>query len=265
MSDQTEAVFPFSARVAYKHAPITQVICQLRFPTVLRISAQDPVDFQDRVRGMFPLFQRASNIPDGLPPEIAQMVVAQIGIASANAYEFHSEDRSATLALSADSISLTVRRYRLWEDFRAMLLLPLAVLAEIYRPSFYDRIGLRYQNSILRSQIGLADLRWSELLKPELLGEMADPRIEANATEARRVLKINVPPTGVTLLLQHGLGRTPDLAEVGYVIDLDFAKEQRTGVEDVEPTLESLHELVGRAFRWGISDRLHSALDPSPL
>lgn len=48
--------FPESKRVFYVKNPLAEVICQLRFPAILRIGAESPHEFQERIRDHLPLF-----------------------------------------------------------------------------------------------------------------------------------------------------------------------------------------------------------------
>ena len=49
-------VYSNSPRVHYNKPQLAEVICQLRFPTILSIGANDPAEFQEAIRGMFPRF-----------------------------------------------------------------------------------------------------------------------------------------------------------------------------------------------------------------
>ena len=60
MPTSSNELFPSSPREIYEKAPLIQVVCQLRFPPVLRIESQIPADFQERIRARFPLFERNS-------------------------------------------------------------------------------------------------------------------------------------------------------------------------------------------------------------
>jgi len=70
MSKDGAALFPESERVIYEKAPLVQVICQLRFPQILRIESQLPVEFQERIRDAFPILEKttASFPQPGLVP-----------------------------------------------------------------------------------------------------------------------------------------------------------------------------------------------------
>jgi uncharacterized protein (TIGR04255 family) len=64
--------FPDAPRVIYEKNPLETVICQLRFPAILQISATPPVAFQDSVRKVYPLFQEKPplDIAGGCPPTL---------------------------------------------------------------------------------------------------------------------------------------------------------------------------------------------------
>jgi len=51
--------FPPVPRVVYKTNPLEEVICQLKFPPILRIDSELPAKFQESLRRDYPLFQQA--------------------------------------------------------------------------------------------------------------------------------------------------------------------------------------------------------------
>jgi uncharacterized protein (TIGR04255 family) len=265
MNLETAGPFPASKRVHYRNAPLTQVVGQFRFPPILRIQTEPPSAFQDSVRSEFPLLERPQvQLPPGLqlPPEIMQAVRAQV---APGGWAFLTEDRSTTISLMPDSISLSTTNYDRWERFRALMLTCLEALTSVYRPAYFSRVGLRYQDQILRSKLNLVGRPWSQLLSREIQGEIASPEIEANLLELRKAVRVALPALGGSVFLQHGLAKTDPQSEAGYMIDFDFSRDQKTEATDVATTIENLHHGVGAAFRWCISDELHRALDPLPI
>jgi uncharacterized protein (TIGR04255 family) len=259
-------LFPPADRVIYGKPVLLQVVCQVRFPTVLRIETEAPAAFQDKIRHVFPLLERANPLfhqfpPEMLPPEMLQAVSRQGAL---TAYQFLTEDRMRTVELTPTSLGLTLANYTRWEDLLSCFRLPLSALVAEYAPSFLSRIGVRYIDFIDRAKLGLMNVAWSNLLRPEILGEMARPEIERSVLSANRVLHIRLSD-GASVVLRHGLGTAQGAAEKGYLIDLDFSTEQRTEVSDAERILENLHHGVGRAFRWCITDQLHRAMEPDQL
>lgn len=59
-------------RYQYAKSPLVEVICQLRFPTILSIGSQEPAAFQEAIRREFPATPSGRNSP--LPGWWAQAV-----------------------------------------------------------------------------------------------------------------------------------------------------------------------------------------------
>src|SRR5690242_14515855 len=97
-----DRLFPASPRYHYERAPLVQVVCQLRFPPILRIEAEPPAAFQERIRAIFPLVEQvgAVNLPGAqIPPEMLQMLAATVKFGG---YQFLKEDRATQIALTND-------------------------------------------------------------------------------------------------------------------------------------------------------------------
>jgi uncharacterized protein (TIGR04255 family) len=253
-------LFPETERTLYEHSPLTQVICQVRFPTLLRIESDAPAAFQERVRSKLPIFERQAAIQPGvqLPFDLSRLIGAG---APAPAYVFRSESGADAVALTPDALTLTTTAYTRWESFRDLFNDALKALVAIYAPSFFSRVGLRYQNVVNRTLIDLAQIPWTQLIRGELLGEFADEAWMSSAADVRRVATLKT--SSGSLLFQHGLAQSgnPD----AYVIDIDLFTESKTETVDAEEFLDKLHSFASRAFRWSITDRLHHSLGPRSL
>jgi len=260
--------FPSVPRVIYAQNPLREVICQLRFPSILRIEAELPAAFQDRIRDVFPIYQEQS-IPASplaglsLPAELMQLVEANFLGSQKPPYAFRSEDGQWSVTMAKDFIALATSTYQKWELFREYLDRPLQALEEIYKPAFYSRAGLRYRNVIRRSRLGLASNGWQDLLRNQLAGELAAPEIADVIEKANRQTLIKLPAFDSRVQVRHGLSLDND--ETCYVIDNDFFAEHKTESSDVIGTLEYFNVQAHRLFRWFITDRLHEAMRPQPI
>jgi uncharacterized protein (TIGR04255 family) len=265
MAADDASLFPRSPRVFYEKAPLVEVVCQVRFPPLLAIQANPPTDFQEAVRDAFPLLEEGDGFVADLelPPQMKRLLAAQSG--GATGYQFSSEDRLEAVTLTRDSLAYSTKRYTLWEEFSKTLNGPLNKLTQIYKPSFYNRIGLRYIDAICRTELGLEGVNWSELFKPEILGELNVPLFENNLQACGRQISVRLPDNAGSVQLRHGLGNTPSKPELCYIIDFDFYRDQKTEVGDAENLLNHFHESAGRAFRWCITEKLHDALSPQPI
>src|SRR5258708_18597221 len=149
--------FPEVPRAIYKQNPLQQVICQLRFPPILKIDADVPADFQEKIRNEFPNYsqtvglnlevpQQISEQP--IPPELLRNLFQTTTIKN---YEFSSEDGKWKVNLTHTFIALTNTEYQNWESYKERMLKLFEILLNIYSPAHFSRIGLRYINVIKRS------------------------------------------------------------------------------------------------------------------
>jgi uncharacterized protein (TIGR04255 family) len=258
--------FPDSQRVIYEINPLEEVICQLRFPPILRIDSEAPAAFQERVRQNYPLLREKKGLASlGLPPEIAKMLPAELPFRAVNGgYEFLSEDEANTLSLTRDFLALSTRRYLRWERFSHDLQMPFQTLMEEYAPTFFSRTGLRYRNVIRRSALNLDNADWSALLRPYVAGELASLDVAGQIDEAASQIVIRLDDELGKVRLQHGLVKA-ETGEICYIIDSDFFTERKTEIRDVFRVLDEFNRWAAKLFRWCITDTLHNAMRPQPI
>lgn len=263
LGEQLESPFPESPRVIYSKNPLEQVVCQIRFPAILRISTELPSRFQEAIRGIYPVFRQVNSIapPADLPAELGALI--SNFAPSQTAYEFTSADGNWTATLAADFVALTTNSYRRWAEFKERVVVLLATLTSEYDPPFTTRIGLRYRDAICPSSMGLFSTDWRDLLAAHVLGEIEEPAVGAVAEEASRILTLRLPEGRVRV--RHGIGERTETGESCYVIDSDFFIEDRKELSDVVPTLDRFNRHARRLFRWFITDGLHEALGPEPV
>lgn len=257
---------PEFKRVIYKRNPLMEVVCQLRFPPILKISHQEPVEFQDEIRFQYPLFEttRAQ-----VPSEISK-IAQQFGLPlqSDIAYSFKSEDQRWNLSITKDFIALTTSSYERYEQFKQRLEEALNIFERIYKPSFYTRVGLRYQDLIVRSKLGIEDKNWSELIAKHIASELYDPELSSSIQSIVKNLILKTENGQINL--NHGLVSVKESQEnndeIAYLFDADFYTEQKIeGNGDVWNVLNQFNQSAGRFFRWSITDTLHNAMQPQPV
>ena len=161
--------FPASERIVYGRHTLNQVICQLRFPTILAIGSEPPTAFQDRVRAEYPVYQR-QEMPF-LPTQIADFISSLPVRPSASvAHQFSTSDLKRSITLAPEFLAITESDYEEWPVLRRQIDAVQTKLEQIYVPAFYSRVGLRYQDVIDRDDAGVADRGWRELVNPPLTG-----------------------------------------------------------------------------------------------
>ena len=257
---------PEFERVIYRRNPLVEVVCQLRFPPILKIPHQEPVEFQDSIRLKYPLFETARG---QFPSNISQ-AIQQLGLPlqSDVAYNFKSEDKRWTLSLAKDFIALNTSSYERYEQFKERLEEALEVLERVYKPSFYTRTGLRYQDLVVRSKLEIEDKSWSELIAEHVASELYEPNFSSSVQTMMKNLVLNTEFGHINL--NHGLVNVKEtqekINEIAYLFDADFYTEQKLEDSgDVWNLLDQFNKYAGRLFRWSITDTLHNAMQPQSV
>jgi uncharacterized protein (TIGR04255 family) len=258
--------FPESDRVIYERNPLMQVACQLRFPPILKIAHQEPFDFQDQIRSQYPLFEGGKM---HFPPEISQIAQQlNLPISGDMYYGFKSEDQKWQLSITKDFISLSTSAYERYEQFQDRFRKVVEIFESLYQPSFYTRVGLQYQDLIVRSKLGLEDRKWSDLITEHIVSELYNPEMAASIQFMTKNLVLETEDGQVNF--NHGLVTVKESGasqgEIAYLLDADFYVDQKMERdEDVWNLLSKFNQSAGRLFRWSITDVLHDAMEPRPV
>ena len=260
-----------TVRCRYGRPQLREVICQIRFPSILSIDAQEPAAFQEAVRAVFPRYTPRREQPG---PKITlsggEMRVEKAQIVTN--YNFISADSRWKLNLTRDFISLSTVAYGGWEDFARQLDQPLASFIQIYRPALLQRIGLRYVNIFSRRELGLEGTPWRALFAPHCLGVLVHEDVrEAETTKA--AVDFDTPlDSSCRVKLHAGPGfvknRAPGAPEDGeckFILDLDLYMGGETPPMLAAGALETLHSHSPALFQGSITGRLHEAMAPEPL
>jgi uncharacterized protein (TIGR04255 family) len=270
---------PFNSyeRVIYKRNPLIGVICQLRFPRILMINEKQPAEFQERIREKYPLFQ--------VTDEQHQQFIVNIGAASMvpptpkilqkeviNNYKFSSFDEKWHINITSTFLALSTSKYERWDIFLENLKEPLAALNDIYKPPFFERVGLRYIDAFKRSSLNLDEVDWSELIKPFALGFMSNTKIQSEIISQNTVVEIDMGNgaiaqintlKGIPLDVDQEVVPIPGTEE-SFIVDSDMYM-LRKNIEELESSLEYLHDYSTKLIRSIITNKLHEAMEPEIL
>lgn len=252
-------------RTIYGKNQIVNVVCQLRFPTILAISARQPDAFQDAVRQEFPRYQLKKEQP-------APKLVNQNGVVTAEKQDtvlnhtFLSADGGWVINLTNSFIALSAPRYTDWETFACRLDRVVAAFAQVYQPAWFERVGLRYVNGFSREELGLTGLRWNELLQPAFVGLMDEDDVQDGdflrctqdaEFKARGGCRVKLH-AGPGMVKRGGVQeKTPR-----FILDLDVFMLGRVELAHLTGALQTVHMNADNVFRSAITDTLHDAMEP---
>jgi uncharacterized protein (TIGR04255 family) len=253
--------FPESQRVVYAADTLVEVVCQLNFPPVLSIGSETPVALQDRLRAIYPLY--ATVQPLGAPPELAALIQQLPNqLPQSMQHRFTTADEQRSITVGPRMLAVTTSNYDEWPVFLEEIETARAAVEEIYRPAFYGRVGLRYQDVIDQEAIGL-DAPWSELITPTLLGLFgaSEPEIRNAVKESGANVRLELDGAqGAFVHINHGLAQRENSDHRVYLIDADYFTERQIQGGEVREQLEYFNAEAGRLFRWAITDTLRDAL-----
>jgi len=258
--------FPEAPRIVFRRNPLDQVICQIRFPPILKIESESPSEFQDRVRTEFPNFEETLGAQVGArlkgienpPPEFLGQLAL---LAARKNYQFSSEDGLWKIHLTRDFIALTTEKYERWESFKEKLRIPLDALTSVYDPRYFSRIGLRYIDVIKRSALNLENVGWSQLLRAEILGVLASPDVGSRIKSFENKNEIALSDGESMVRILTAFAEAADNKEVCYLIDSDFFKESKTPIQEALSKLDYFSIRGSRLFQWCITQRLYDAME----
>ena len=258
-------MFSREHRCIYRNNQLAEVICQLRFPEILAISANTPVDFQEAIRDAYPQYALRKEAPapkiSGVPGNLHLVNQPQVPN-----YQFTSADGVWRVNLTGTFISLACTRYVRWEEFAKKLDQPLAAFIKIYRPAYFERVGLRSLNFISRRDLSLEGLPFSELIQPCYLGPLAESDVTGQGSSRCSVDAELSIGGGCRVKLHAGPGlvkRTGQAdQEVKFIFDQDLFLPGKLQLNLSAAALETLHSQAYSIFRGAITDTLHGALDP---
>ena len=155
------------------------------------------------------------------------------------------------------------------EVFARMLDKPLATFIQLYKPAYFQRVGLRYVNIFSRARLGLEGARWAELFSPAYTAPMQEAELPEDRflncacdltlkLDSSCQAKVHAGP-GVVKRNAPGVPQDP---EVKFIFDMDLSMTGNTPCTLAAGALETLHAHSTRLFEGAITDELRTAMDP---
>ena len=249
----------------YAKRQLVEVICQLRFPGILKIDVSEPADFQERIRRDYPQYEKKI---EQLPPQMVNGKPVPQG--TVNNYQFVSAEGQWRVSLTKGFIALSTYGYTRWEDFAKRLDVVLAAFIETYQPSYFSRVGLRYMNALNKDAVGLEESSWRDLIAPGYLGLMGDDdSARQNFIKCEQTVTATMPG-GAKANIKCGPGllrkvdnRTRQVEELKvFLLDLDVFFDGKMPLGQVAGALNIVHDNAGSLFAGAVRRPLLDAMEP---
>ncbi len=249
--------FPQREDVRLQRAPLAEVICQVRFPPILRIASEQPVAFQERVREQFPQLEVEQGmvvhmVPLGPTPPSAKP--------EPRIFRFKSPDGLTIVSLALNFYALSTTSYTHWRDFLELLQLVNEAAREVYNLPYAVRVGLRYINHLTFENTGTNSVRelW-EILRPELTALLREDCWDEPLEMFNQLSLAGGENERLTLRSGFRGGEEPLLQ-----LDLDYYAEGNIALERVTTLCQGYHDVIYNAFRWCIREEKLVVFAPVP-
>ncbi len=240
--------FPKKQEVQLENAPLEEVICQVKFPPILRISQEIPIDFQDAIRHQFPGLKIEAGISFNIPSQDKSQ--EQPFEFTPRMYRFLSADEKSHVVLTADFFALSNKAYTHWPDFLKIFSDVEKTIINIFQIPYSTRIGLRFVNKFTKENTGCNSMQ-------EILHLFRD--------ELTCLLKVDVWNEPDDLFTQIVLNDEPrkfafrfrfwrEEREPNILLDLDYYEEGQLDLSTSIQRIEGYHNAIYDAFRWSLKD-----------
>jgi len=249
--------FPRYEDVRLQRAPLTEVICQVRFSPILRIASEQPVAFQERIRQRFPQLA----VDQGLAIQ-----VASLGSESPSAgpqpriFRFQSPDGHTMVSLALSFYALSTTAYTHWTDFLDHLLFVNQSMHELYDVPFATRVGLRYINHLTLENTGVRSLaELLGMLRPELTMLLRVECWDEPVEMLDQLLLRGEEDERLTLRSGYKGGEEPVLT-----LDFDYYAEGNISLDNLGDLVQRYHDTIYSAFRWCVQEDRLAVFSPVP-
>jgi uncharacterized protein (TIGR04255 family) len=244
--------------VPLKHSPLSFVVAQVRFPTVVSIDTGDFIGpFQELIRSEYGDLRRDVEGRVAVGPE---GISAEQGVV----WRFSQLDGDWEVALTSDFVALATNRYTNRADFHSRFEFLLVALDKWLAPRKARRLGVRYINRLTGQDLD----KISELVRSDVLGPYGSPtpdtvslhhsltdceyrlgddtgfRARWGVLDSKTTFDVAVEPLEVQ----------------SWVLDLDaWRGEQDFNIEELRSQVSRFGEVIYRYFRWAVTEEFIEA------
>lgn len=250
------------ARVIYQRNPLVEVLAAVQFPAVLRLYQDAPKELQVKLGHEYPLTSHIEASSQVVVAGASGEVTPPQAPQALRTTTFSSVNRNWTITVAPTVLALTCTKYTEWSDFRHRFAELVQTFHEIYKVPISTRIGVRFRDVINKTELGVPNSPWRDLIRPEVLatfeffteGLDSDPAVSA-------AIQLAIPPGKVNISFAMVANIEK---QVGFLIDTDcYSEDTREFAEtSIMKSADDLHEYTSIVFQSCITDFLHGRLEP---
>jgi uncharacterized protein (TIGR04255 family) len=236
----------------YKRNFLKQVVCELRFPTLLELGdPKPPAQLINALRKEYPHLEAANEVTLGFA-----------GSKNGSNYVHTMRSSKLTWAVSIKQSSLTIETtaYTDYAEMKKRILRIIEVAQKVIDTDFFTRVGLRYIN-VIDVKVDPSD-GWVNPILVEPIRTQAFVNIHEFAG------KLSLTAMDGGCLLQHGVrvktGSESEKAMPEYFIDIDTYRND-VPLDKIGDALHVMHEQAFDIFDWTLGLKAREYLSSDKL
>lgn len=250
----------------YKNNQITEMLCQIRFATVLKInneSDESLSEFQEKIKEEFPIYQMINenvlNVEMSGGEKNIESITPQILRNNIKNHMFISNSGNEKINLTCNFISLSINQYESWENFKEKFIWILDIFNQVYKIEKFNRIGIRYINAFSKAELGINEQdKWDQYISEDIVG--LSSKYNVNVYNSN----IEIPfDNNSQMRIISGLGtkqNKDNSVEPVFIIDKDTYKLGNIEKINIDETLERLHGHNSEIFESLIKQNLRDKM-----
>lgn len=237
-------------------APLALALAQLRFPQLPELTDEEHVGhLRDRLKDEFPILREekavglvisAAGVTEGAPTE--------------RVLRFSDRAEEWTASVSQNFFALSTTSYSTREDFCSRFEKVVGQLAEVVTPVVFDRLGIRYINRFVGSELDQLERYVTE----PFLGLTSNlvPPAEVRQSFTQTILHMEEAEIGARWgLLPGGVLLDPALPPVTgphWILDVDTFQERKDEfvATEIGRRIRDYADIAYRFFRLAVTDEL---------
>ena len=253
--------------IKYENNQIVEMICQVRFPTILRINNESDEllsNFQDRIKNDFNNYtsinENVLNVNmKGVKNEI-ESFTPQVMRNSIKNHMFYSDNEETKVNLNSNFISITVSKYECWDNFKNLFEKVLDSFCNVYHVNSFNRIGIRYVNAFSKKELNIDEQDgWNRYLDDSIVGLSSKYNVQVYNTNIEIPFNDNTQMRIIAGLGEKGNVNSPNSTPV-FIIDKDTYELGIIAKEEINKKLDNLHMHNSEIFESLIKDELRNKM-----
>lgn len=244
-------------RVKYEHNILFDLTLQADFPDIVKISQEDPGEFQDILRkNGYPEYHS-----DPLETEELENALSEEKV-----FRFLSADKGWQILLTKSAIALGCsRNYINYEDHRERFKTVLELFREVYEPSYFTHVALRHRNIANKTFLPHVETDIKDFIPAHIFPELSAP-LASSIKRLQKASEFNEGDLNARIIhvfseMSGTFGNTVVENDESYIIDMVcFVEKNMERTDDILSRCDRFTEITRDIFEWSITDKLREVM-----